>query len=261
MSEVTSYAPGTPSYIDLATTDQDAARTFYTKLFGWEAEDMPIDDKGNSYTMFRKNGKDVAALYTMDPQMSAQGVPPYWATYITVADVDASAEAVKAAGGRVLAEPFDVFTAGRMAAVVDPQGAAFNMWQPRDSIGAYLVNEPGALMWNELQVHDTAASETFYGEVFGWEAESAEMPTGTYTSFKLGEAYVGGMVQIQPEWGDSPSAWLVYIAVDDCDRAIDTATSNGAKVIMPPMEVPEIGTFALLQDPQGAVFYVMQPSS
>lgn len=259
MSEVTSYAPGTPSYIDLATTDQDAAKAFYSELFGWETEDMPIDDSGNMYTMFRKNGKDVAAVYTIDPQMSAQGVPPYWATYITVADADASAQAITDAGGAVLAEPFDVFTAGRMAAVVDPQGAAFNLWQPGDSIGAHLVNEPGALMWNELQVHDTAVCEAFYGTVFGWVAESSEMPTGTYTAFKLGDNYVAGMVQIQPEWGEAPAAWTVYISVDDCDGAIATATSSGGTVVMPPMDIPDVGRFALLQDPQGAMFYVIQP--
>lgn len=258
MSEVTSYAPGTPSYIDLATTDQDAAKAFYSDLFGWESEDMPIDDKGNMYTMFSKNGKNVAGLYTIDPKMAAQGVPPYWATYITVADADASARAVKDAGGSVIAEPFDVFTAGRMVAVADPQGAAFNLWQARDSIGAYLTNEHGAFTWNELQTHDTAACEAFYAAVFGWVPESAEMPTGMYTSFKLGEDYVAGMVQIRPEWGEAPSAWMVYIAVDDCDGAVATTTGNGGSVIMPAMDIPEIGRFALLKDPQGAMFYVLQ---
>lgn len=259
MSEVTSYAPGTPSFIDLATTDQDAARAFYSDLFGWQFEDLPMDDKGNMYTMFNKNGKNVAGLYTIDPNMTSKGIPPYWATYITVADADASAKAVKDAGGTVLAEPFDVDTAGRMAAVADPQGAAFNMWQPRDSIGTYLVHEHGALTWNELQVHDTAISEAFYAAVFGWVPEKAEMPTGMYTSFKLGDDYVTGMVQIRTEWGKSPSAWLVYIGVDDCDSAVGTVTGNGGSVAMPAMDIPEIGRFALLKDPQGAVFYVLQP--
>ena len=256
MVEVTAYEPGTPSYIDLATTDLNAAKSFYGALFGWDATDMPAGDQG-IYTMLSKNGKDVAGLYELSPEMAAAGVPPNWTTFITVADVDAAVEAVRAAGGAVVTEPFDVMTSGRMAVAQDPSGATFAMWQAKQSIGSYLINEPGALMWNELQTNDTAGAESFYAEVFGWKAETTDMPGGPYTSFQVGDRAVAGMMEIRPEWGPVPPNWSIYLAVADCDASIEKAVSLGATLEMEPMDVSEAGRFALLQDPQGAYFYIM----
>ena len=256
LSEVTAYDPGTPSYIDLATSDLDAAKSFYTAMFGWDTEDSPLP-QGGVYTSFSKNSRTVAGGYTMNPQMANMGVPPHWATYVTVANADAAAEAITAAGGSLITQPFDVMTAGRMAVATDPRGATFSVWQPIESIGAYLVNEPGALIWNELQTNDRTASKEFYGAIFGWSAQTSEMPTGEYTSFMLGESPVAGMMEIQPEWGPVPPNWSIYLAVANCDAAIDKATSLGGSTVMGPMDVPDVGRFALLQDPQGAMFYVM----
>lgn len=260
MTEVTSYEPGTPSYFDLATTDLEAAKRFYTALFDWEAQDMPAGDQG-IYTMFSRNGKDVAGASEMNPEMAAADVPPYWTTYITVADVDAAATAATASGGTVVTAPFDVMTSGRMAIVQDPTGATFAMWQPKESIGSYLVNEPGALVWNELQTHDTTACERFYAEVFGWKAETADMPTGVYTSFRVGDRSVAGMMEIRPEWGPVPPNWSIYLAVVDCDATIEKAVAMGASLEMEPMDIPDVGRMALLQDPQGAYFYIMTAPS
>jgi predicted enzyme related to lactoylglutathione lyase len=256
MAEVTSYEPGTPSYIDLATTDLDAAKHFYGALFDWDAQDMPAGDQG-IYTMLSKQGKEVAGAYQMNPEMAAQGVPPNWTTYITVADVAAAATAVTASGGTVVTDPFDVMTAGRMAVAQDPTGATFAMWQAKESIGSYLVNEPGTLVWNELQTDDTAACESFYAEVFGWKAETAETPSGAYTSFRVGDRPVAGMMEIRPEWGPVPPNWSIYLAVADCDATIEKAVAMGASLEMEPMDIPDVGRMALLQDPQGAYFYVM----
>lgn len=256
MSEVSAYDPGTPSYTDLATSDLDAAKRFYTALFGWETEDAPMP-YGGVYTSFSKNGKNVAGCYAMNQEMADMGVPPHWETYVTVTDADATAEAVTTAGGSLITQPFDVMTAGRMAVAKDPAGATFSVWQPNESIGSYLVNEHGSLMWNELQTSDTAASEDFYGRIFGWTAQTTDMPTGPYTSFMLDDKPVAGMMKIQPEWGPVPPNWSIYFAVDDCDAAVEKATTLGGSTAMEPMEVPEAGRFALLQDPQGAMFFVM----
>ena len=257
--EVTSYAPGTPSYVDLGTTDLTAAKTFYGTLFGWDSTDMPMDDQGGIYSMMSKSGKDVAGMYEISAAMQDMGVPPFWATYITVSDADAAAAAIEAAGGTVTVQPFDVFEAGRQAVGTDPTGAAFSVWQPKASIGAYLVNEHGALIWNELQTNDTEACAAFYSEVFGWSTHVTDMPNGPYTSFMLGEKAVAGMMEIQAEWGPVPPNWSIYFAIDDVDAAVAQAADMGAKLMMGPMDVPEVGRFCMLQEPQGAMFYVMTP--
>ena len=200
--EVTAYDPGTPSFIDLATSDLQGAKAFYSALMGWEAIDMPMP-QGGVYTMLQKNGRDVAGAYEIWGEMAEMGVPPHWVTYITVADVDAAAVAVAGSGGTILQEPFDVMSSGRMAAAQDPTGASFNMWQARESIGSYLTREPGTLMWNELQTDDVEAAADFYADVFGWKTQVDDMENGPYTTFLLGEAAVAGMMEIQPEWGQS----------------------------------------------------------
>lgn len=254
--DVTSHAPGTPSYTDLATSDLDATKAFYTELFGWSTEDMPMGDDG-VYTMLRKDGKDVAGAYTMMPDMASAGVPPHWMTYFTVDDVDAAAEVIVEHGGTVVMGPMDVYDAGRQVVAQDPTGATFACWQPKDSIGAYRVNEPGAMVWVELQTNDTDACEAFYGKLFGWTAETTDMPGGPYTSFNLDGAPVAGMMAIQPEWGPVPPNWSIYLGVDDVDAVVDRAVALGGTKHTDPMDVPEAGRFALLADPQGAMFFVM----
>jgi len=256
MSEVTSYKPGTPSYIDLATTDLDGAKGFYSALFGWETQDSPMP-QGGVYTSFSKDGKDIAGGYVINPEMASLGVPPHWGTYVTVANADAASGAITSAGGAMITEPFDVMTAGRMAVAKDPMGATFSVWQPKESIGSYLTGEPGALIWTELQTNDTAASEEFYGTVFGWTAQTTDMPTGPYTSYMLGDTPVAGMMEIRPEWGPVPPNWSIYLGVEDCDAALEKAVALGATAAMEPMDVPEAGRFVMLADPQGAMFFIM----
>lgn len=257
--EVASYDPGTPSFIDLATSDLDGAKAFYAALVGWGAQDMPMPD-GGTYSMLTRNGKDVAGAYELTGEMSAMGVPPHWVTYITVADVDAAAAAVIGSGGSILQEPFDVMNAGRMTVAQDPTGASFNLWQAKESIGSYLIREPGTLLWNELQTDDVDAAAAFYADVLGWEARTEEMPNGPYTTFLLGESAVAGMMEIQPEWGPVPPNWSIYLEVEDCDEAVKTTIRLGGTVEMPIMDLPEVGSFALIRDPQGAYLYVMQPA-
>ena len=163
----TSYAPGTFSWADLATTDQQDAKRFYGGLFGWEAQDMPVGD-GVVYSMMSRDGHVVAAIAPQPQAQRDAGVPPIWQSYVTVASADEAAQRASAAGGHVHAPPFDVFDAGRMAVIQDPQGAFFMVWEPRRHIGAALVNAPGALTWNELYVPDLDAAQAFYGAVFGW---------------------------------------------------------------------------------------------
>lgn len=255
--EVTKHTPGTFCWVELGSTDQSAAKNFYSSLFGWGIEDRPMGPE-SVYTMFKLKGKDVAALYQLMPEQTAQGVPPHWMSYVTVESADAAAQAVKAAGGSVMMEPYDVFDVGRMTVAQDPTGATFSIWQPRNHMGVGIISESNAMCWQELQTRDTAAAKDFYAKVFGWNHETK----GDYTEFFLGEAktgrHFGGMMEIKSEWGPMPSNWGVYFAVDDCDAMVAKAQASGAKICMTPTDIPGAGRFATIQDPQGAVFSVIK---
>jgi predicted enzyme related to lactoylglutathione lyase len=254
MVEKTKYEPGTFCWVELATKDSAAAKRFYTSLFGWEVDDMPIPD-GGTYTMLKKNGKQVGALYQLGPQQ--QGVPPHWNSYVSVASADASAAKAKSLGATVMVEPFDVLDAGRMAVVSDPAGAVVSLWEPRRHIGAQLVNEPGSSCWNELYTTDPRKAADFYSGLFGWTKDARHMDFGEYVIFKDGDAQIGGMMQIPTGWA-APPHWHVYFAVDDCDRAVEKATGLGAKVMVPSTDIENVGRFAMLTDPEGSGFAVIR---
>jgi predicted enzyme related to lactoylglutathione lyase len=257
MTERTEYSHGTPSWVDLMTTDVAAAKEFYGGLFGWSYEDNPTDQEGVVYTMAAKSGKATAGLSTQPAEQAEMGIPPMWNSYVTVDDVDVAAGKVEAAGGGVMAPPFDVMDAGRMAVVTDPTGAVICMWQANEHIGAEVVNEHGALTWNELVTPDVATAATFYGQVFGWGTETMEMgEMGVYTLFTVdGEQIAGAMV---PPVEGMPPHWGVYFNVDDCDGTVAAATAAGASVVMDAVDGPP-GRMAALADPQGAIFAVIQP--
>ena len=241
MAERTSHAPGTFSWADLATSDPDAATAFYTSLFGWEAQDNPIPD-GGVYTMLLKGGKPVAAL----SQLQAEGQPVVWNSYVTVASADDAAAAARDAGATLISEPFDVMDVGRMAVLMDPVGAVLCVWEPGSSIGAEIVNEPGALTINQLNTGDPERAQQFYSAVFAWSFEQvSEQPE--YWSIKNGDRLNGGMMR------QDPAAWLVYFGSDSVADHAGRINELGGRVIVPPTEVPS-GRFVVAADPQGAFF-------
>lgn len=258
MSERTSYTPGTPCWVDLATPDIEASASFYGEVLGWEVPELPNSAEMGGYRRAKKNGADVAGVM---PLMQ-EGQPPAWSTYVSVEDADATAAAVADAGGSVVAEPMDVMDLGRMAVFTDPTGAFFGIWQPGTFHGAELVNEPGTVGWNELSTRDTAAAKQFYGSVFGWGYDDEPSPrVGTYTIWKAGEAMVGGMLDINALGmpAEIPSNWLVYFGVEDADAAVEKVQSGGGSVMNGPIDIP-VGRFAVVADQFGAAFAVMRPS-
>jgi predicted enzyme related to lactoylglutathione lyase len=255
MSERTSYAPGTPSWADLGTPDIEAAAAFYGGLFGWDIPESENAEQTGGYRQAMKNGKPVAGVM---PLMQ-EGQPPAWSSYVSVEDADATTAKVKEAGGTVMVEPMDVMDLGRMAVFADPTGAVFGIWQPGTFIGAGLVNEPGALSWNELNTRDSAGAKAFYGTVFGWDFKEDDMgEMGTYTTLMLGEGMVGGMLNMDDRGvpAEVPAHWQLYFAVEDTDAAVDRVKQGGGSVMVEPMEVPA-GRFAILADPHGASFAVI----
>lgn len=257
MQEIPDYAPGTFCWVELGTTDGDAAKKFYTTLFGWDFEDHSMGPAG-VYTMLKRDGKDVGALYQMPAEMTSMGIPPNWLSYASVASADEAAAKAKSLGAKLMQEPFDVMDVGRMAVVQDPTGAVFALWEARAHKGAGVVNIPNSHCWNELATPDTAKAGDFYSGLFGWGKNVQQMGPMTYTSFMNGERPAGGMYTPPPEMGEMPPHWLVYFAVDDTDAMVAKATELGATTCAPPMDIPGTGRFAILQDPQGAAFAIIK---
>jgi predicted enzyme related to lactoylglutathione lyase len=248
-----SHEPGTFSWADLATTDARGARKFYTGLFGWEPVKVPAGEAG-TYTMLRRHGHDVAAIYEQGPEERKQGAPPHWSSYVTVASADEAAGRVPGLGGTVIAEPFDVMQAGRMAIVADPGGAVLSLWEPRESIGAELVNDVGALCWNELGTADTEGARRFYGGLLGWEFETDQ--NGYSMILNSGRRNGGIRPQAENEAG-GPPYWSVCFSVESAGETAAEAQARRGKPLVPPTEF-DIGRFAVIADPQGAVFAIFE---
>lgn len=246
---IDSYAPGVPSWVDIGLPDIPAGADFYGALFGWDCPEG--DPEFGGYRVCTLNGRTVAG---MGPAQNPG--PPYWASYVNVASADETIDKATAAGAHVLVAPMDVGPAGRMAVFADPVGATLGIWQAGEHPGAAIVNEPGALCWNELLTNDIPRSIEFYGAVFGWTADTheGEVP---YTEFAVDGRSVAGMMAIPSTAPEGmPPNWGVYFAVGDTDDAVTRVQSLGGALLMGPMDI-EPGRFAVVADPQGAVFNVI----
>ncbi len=248
MPDMTRYEHGVPSWVDMGTPDLQNGLRFYQDLFSWEAQDM--GEEAGHYTIVSKLGKQVAAISpAQDPG------PPRWTTYVNVDDVDAVAKKAESAGGTVIVAPMDVMSAGRMAIFADTTGAVIATWQPRDHIGAQLVNEAGAFTWSELATGDVAKSKAFYSDVFGWGWGGAD----EYAEAQVDGRTIAGVMSRRPDMpADVPDSWLVYFGSADVDADAKRAADLGATVVVDPTDIPGTGRFAVLIDPQGAAFAIFK---
>jgi uncharacterized protein len=256
MTVMETYAPGTFCWADLGTPDARAARRFYTGLFDWQAEDRPVGSD-TYYTMFSVGGRWVAALYQQDAQPD-QSLSPHWLSYLSVEAAGPMAQRARELGGAVVDEAFDVLDVGRMAVIRDPTGAVVALWEPRRHIGAGVIGEPGTPCWNELVTSDPDCAAAFYAALLAWRCETQPMAGSTYTYCRRGESFTGGMRPIDVLDGPAMPHWLLYFSVEDCEATAAKATSLGGRVVQPPTDAAEVGRFAILQDPQGAVFAVIR---
>lgn len=254
MPTVTQHSAGTFCWLECATPDTAATRKFYSDLLGWTWKDIPMGDSF-TYHIAELGGAEVAAMYVLSDEMKSQGVPPHWAAYVRVESADDAAKQAAALGGKILMEPFDVMEHGRMAVIMDPIGATISVWQEKSHIGVQRVNEPGSLGWMQLNATDPAKAKPFYTGLFGWTAQDDANPMGgVYTTWMKADGPAGGMMAMPPGAEGAPSHWLVYWAAADTRAAHAKAVSLGAKSFVPPTDIPGMGTFAVLQDPQGVVF-------
>ncbi len=251
MPERSSYAHGTPSWVDIGSTDLEKTHAFYTGLFGWERADAGDPAETGGYGFYQKGGKNVAGYGP------AQAGGVWWTTYISVDDADAVAKAVEANGGQTMMPPMDVMAAGRMAVFADPTGAAFSIWQPGETIGAEVVNEPGAFSWAELMTRDMPTARSFYMKVFGWgEKNGAEAP---YQEFTVDDAVVAGGMPITPDMpAEIPACWNIYFGVSDADAAAAKVKELGGSVMREPWDVPDVGRMAVVGGPHGEAFSLFQ---
>ncbi len=246
----TAWPPGTPCWVDLGVTDIPKARAFYSALFGWEIQDTPPEAGG--YSMGEIAGQPVAGIGASQGDM-----PIFWTTYLASEDADLTAAKIKAAGGQVMMDPFDVMDVGRMFIAVDPGGAFFGVWQARTHTGVRLANEPGSLIWSENMSRDYEANKAFYGSVFGYHFGDIGAEGMQYSTLDIDGKPVGGIGEIgsdQP--AQTPASWRTYFAVADTDAAVAKVTELGGRLIAPAWDSP-YGRMAVVSDDQGAVFSLM----
>lgn len=258
MPEVTSpYTPGTPCWVDLMVPDQQAALDFYRDLFGWQGEVGPPETGG--YAVCTLNGKAVAGIMKAMSPDGGPTPPTAWTTYLATADVDASQAKIAEAGGNVMMPAVDVMTLGRMCVAADPTGAVFGLWQARDFGGAQVVNEPGSVIWSELNTSDTGAAARFGKAALGLEAAPMEGAEGYY-SLSAGGRVIGGMQGLDQLPPGTPSHWLTYFSVDDADSVVDALIRAGGNVLKPPFDMMA-GRMAVVTDPQGGAFAVINATA
>ncbi|WP_330172687.1 VOC family protein [Streptomyces sp. NBC_01498] len=259
----TRFVPGSPNWTDLATPDIEGAKTFYQGVLGWNH--VSAGPQFGGYGMFQSDGKTVAGAM----QLPADQAPPSWTLYFQTADSEATSAAVKDHGGRVVAEPMDVEDLGRMTLCADPSGAGFATWQPGTNTGLEATDDPGALCWAELTSPDTGAAVTFYGSVFDWGTTSMPMPGGggdyvmVHPTEKGPDGMFAGIVPASDASAAAPTGpgWLLYFGTADCDAAVAKADQLGGTIVQEPTDIEGVGRFAVLADPYGARFALMQGAS
>lgn len=251
----TPFAPGTPCWVDLMTSDYDKSKAFYTGLFGWTFEQS--GEEFGDYVVFSSEGHSVAGMMHSQPD---SGLPDLWSTYLASADIDKSVETATSAGAVVHVPIMDVGDVGRMAFLMDPAGGAFGLWQAGTHTGFGKYNAPGSVGWDEYHSKDFAASKEFYGKVFGYEwAITSDTDEFRYVTAKIDGNDVAGMMDSASFLpADVPSHWTLYFSVSSVDESVGRALELGGSVARPAEDTP-FGRLADMFDATGANFKLHQP--
>lgn len=248
------YIPGSFCWTELNVLDPEAAKAFYTQLFGWAATEHPTPD-GRTLIMLRQDGRKAASIMRLHPGAEAAGATPHWLSYVTVEDVDATAQRAAALGGKVLFAPFDVGEAGRMADLVDPTGGVFAVWKGQAHQGSEIPSkEPGGLSWHDYYTNDDAKAGAFYTSLFGYTAETHDAGPMLMTIFSIEEETEAGMFNMGPE---TEPAWRPFFTVADVEATVKRAEELGATIECPPIDMGE-RVFAHILGPEGVGFGIFQ---
>lgn len=256
MAAIKKYKPGEFCWTDLGVKDFASAKKFYKGLFGWKFAEYPMGE-GAVYAIVSVGGKEVCGVYTMAEAQKKLKAPPYWLPYISVKSTDATAKKAKAAGGKIITKPTEVMDKGRMAVIQDPTGAVFALWEPRTSIGAGLDGKPGTVCWHDLSTPKPSVAGKFYEKAIGWKTKGQKYSGNEYHLFTLGRKGVCGM------WPGpmpkQPPSWITYWQVSSCAKSAAKVKKLGGRVLMGTITVPKMCRFAVVRDPQGAVFGLLEP--
>jgi uncharacterized protein len=245
------WPDGTPCWAELGAPDIAKAGEFYSDVFSWTVQPGGLETGG--YSVAELNGRGVAGV---GPKMGPPEAPTMWMTYLATSDADATAAKIKGAGGQLVTEPMDIMDVGRMAVAVDPAGAAFGVWQARAFPGAQIVNEPGAMRWNEQMSDDFEGSKAFYAAVFGYEYGDTSGPF-SYATFKVDGRDVGGIGGLHAGVpAGTPAGWRVYFGAAGTDALVARVQANGGSVIREPIDHP-YGRMSTVADDQGAPFSLL----
>jgi len=115
----------------------------------------------------------------------------------------------------------------------------------------------GRFSWNELMTTDVEGAKVFYAKLFGWQYEAFPMDEKTYHVIRSGDDETGGIMEMPPPAEGHPPAWGAYVTVDDVDETARRAEELGGKIHLPPTDIPKVGRFAVIQDPQGAFISII----
>ncbi|MBI2521677.1 MAG: VOC family protein [Bdellovibrio sp.] len=255
MTEITKYEPGTFCWEDLYISDVVKAKSFYQSLFGWKVESMRIGAEP-TYSYFSVKGKEVCGFFEINRQ---EKTIPHWQTYVSVSNVDESVQIAKVAGGTIIEAPKEISNVGRTAVIQDPTGGILTLWEPGSKIGALVSDLPGTAGWRELNTSNIDVAGKFYSTLFSWDLKPDKFGDMAYVTFKLGTKSVGGMLGHLKE--GASTNWLTYWNVKNCDKSLKKADSLGARILRPTTAVKGVGQFAVLSDPFGAVFAILQRES
>lgn len=239
---------GAPCWIDLTTSDVDRAQDFYGAVFGWTFESAGPDYGG--YINAAKDGHPVAGMMANNPDWQ---MPDSWATYFHTADINATVDALKAAGGTSCVEPMEVPEKGFMAVATDPSDGIFGLWQPLEHRGFEVIGEAGAPVWHQLTTRDYRAAVEFYRELLGWRTEQVEdTDEFRYTTAWFGDQQLLGVMDgagFLP--ADVPSQWTIFFGAEDVDKTLQIIVDKGGAVVRPAEDTP-YGRLAAATDPTGA---------
>ena len=239
-------------WFEHVSRDPAQAQRFYGELFGWKVETFTAMGP-EKYEMIKAGDSQIGGYQKLEAKDTR---PPHWISYLAVPDVDAGLAAATAAGAKVVAPAFDVPTVGRMGGIVDPQGAALMLFRGAGEGPASDATKAGEFCWNELWVRDAAAAVAFYTKAFGYTQREMDMgPEGKYHILEKNGVGRGGVFSA-PE--GVPAMWLPYVQVEDCDALAARAKRLAAKVHVEPTDIPNIGRFTVLLDPQGAAIAAIQ---
>lgn len=257
MTNIDKHPSGSFCWVELHTTDQAAAKTFYGSLFEWTPHDNPMGPN-DYYTEFKLQGREAAAACTLRPDEKSQGIPPYWMIYISVDNADAAAAKAQQLEGKTFGPAFDVMDAGRMAVVQDPTGSVFCVWQKNKNAGIGIAQVNGTLCWADLSTPDPKRASDFYSGLFGWQLITDPKDPSGYLHIKNGEHFIGGIPPASHRQPGVPAHWMAYFQVDDVDATANKAKEMGAKLHLPPMSMEGVGRMSVIADPQGAVFAIFK---